>query len=176
MAKLTPSTARTSPFLGVEIDPQVFDFQDVVVWLHPVTWCCIRIGGITQAVAHEVETHDGEDDRTDRQQQPGVALDHLHAHAVLQHDAPTDRRGLEAEPRKLRLVSPRIMPGMVMVSETMMWLVKPGTSAGKGPGVAGAEQARGHGVVLLAQGEDLAATTRAIPVQPMSDRITVIPR
>ncbi len=53
----------------------------------------VGIGGVAEAIAHEVETEDGEDDGDDGGHEPGVFGDGFDVEAVLEQHAPAHERG-----------------------------------------------------------------------------------
>ena len=78
-------------------------------------------------------------------------------------------------PRKLSAVSPRIMPGIASVAEAMMWLRKDGirwrnmTRGPRAPSMRAASTKSSS-----RSDSSLPRTTRAMPVQPVRERMTVI--
>ena len=83
--------------------------------------------------------------------------------------------GRSPRPRKLSAVSARIIAGIASVTEAMMWLMNDGTMCATmmRSSLAAVEPRRGD-EILVAQRQEPPRTTRASPVQPISDRMTVI--
>src|SRR5205814_6706359 len=57
----------------------------------------IGVGGVAQPVAKKVERENGQDDRHDRQHQPGIERDDTDILRLVEEDAPAGDRGPQAE-------------------------------------------------------------------------------
>ena len=137
----------------------------------------IGICRVSQAVAHEVQRQDRDYHGEPGQQEPRRGGDGSYVLGLLQEHAPTHDRGLQAEPKNERAVSARIMAGTARVREAMTWLANEGEHVAQDDArLAGAVELGCRDEVLPAQREEAPLTTLARSVQPIRERMIVIPK
>ena len=66
----------------------------------PFPGSVIGVGGVAQPVAEEIERKDGQNDRHDRQHQPGIERDDADVLRLVEEDAPAGDRRPQAESQK----------------------------------------------------------------------------
>src|SRR5580704_15210198 len=106
-SKLVPSTARTNPSSSAkDTFRSRTESSGVEVSAFTAPSMTVRVGGIAQPVAHEVEGEHGHDDDEGRGQEPGGERQGLDVLRLLQEHAPADGRRADAETqeRERRLV------------------------------------------------------------------------
>ena len=128
ISKLTPATATTFPSSrGKCVVRLRTDSRGVLLRLAMGLTSGVGIGCVAEAVSHEIEAKDGDDDQSTWNKKPWSESNRLEVLGLPQEDTPTDGGCRMPNPRKLREVSAMIIAGTARVVAAMMWLMNDGT-------------------------------------------------
>ena len=104
-SKDAPSTAFVVPSSWKKLVLQVPDRQERLRGIRHRSALQIRIRRVPDAVAHEIEREDRDDDGEGRDQKPGRDDQRLDVLRILEQDAPADRGRPQAQAEEARATS-----------------------------------------------------------------------